>query len=124
MTSKSDISPDIRRRHPHFPFIHPEEKAIRGEAIAQGAGIIRICDNGFSDRFAPQGLEFDLAGTSRLLLITPGPHDTRRQTLTYRTAQALNTIALTLATLPLSTARFRPIPSTFTPSRPSPSRPE
>jgi hypothetical protein len=106
------------------PFIHPEEKAIRDEAIAQGAGIIRICDNGFSDRFAPQGLEFDLAGSSRLLLIAPGPHDTRCHPLTYRTAQTLNTIALTLATLPPSTARFRPVPTTSTPSRPTPSRPE
>ena len=26
------------------PFIHPEEKAIRDEAISQGANIIRICD--------------------------------------------------------------------------------
>ncbi len=91
------------------PFIHPEEKAIRDEAISQGANIIRICDNGFSDRFSPQGLEFDLAGSSRLLLIAPGPYDTRCHDLTYRHAQALNAIALRIAQMPCGEARFRPV---------------
>lgn len=66
----------------------------------------------------PYGLSLAIAGFKGLC--------TRiyRHTLSYRTAQALNSIALTLATLPPSTARFRPIPSTSTPSRPSPSCPE
>lgn len=42
------------------PFIHPAEKKIRDRAKESGKGVIVIRDQGFEERFKPQGEEFDL----------------------------------------------------------------
>lgn len=79
------------------PFIHPNEKDVRDKAFEDGGSIIRICENGFGDRFAPVGREFDYAGTSRLLLIAPLRHDTRASDLSRQKAMEMNAIAEAVA---------------------------
>lgn len=79
------------------PFIHPQEKAAKDHALANGGAIIKICDNGFSERHAPRGQEFELMATGRLLLIARTEHHTRTQHLTYGKAQHLNAIARHIA---------------------------
>lgn len=75
------------------PFIHPKEKAVRDRAIADGGSLIRICENGFSERFAPSGEEFGLNAQGRLLLIAAVDYSTRNEDLTYAKAQSMNRIA-------------------------------
>lgn len=79
------------------PFIHPREKALKDHALANGGAIIKICDNGFSERDAPRGQEFELMATGRLLLIARTEHNTRTEQLTYGKAQGLNAIARHIA---------------------------
>lgn len=79
------------------PFIHPQEKASKDHALANGGAIIKICDNGFSERHAPRGQEFELMATGRLLLIARTEHNTRAEKLTYGKAQGLNAIARQIA---------------------------
>lgn len=82
------------------PFIHPYEKRTRDLAIEAGGNIIRICDNGFSERFAPAKTEFDLMGSHRLLLIAPVAYNSQKQELKYSFAQKLNSLAEFLASHP------------------------
>ncbi len=82
------------------PFIHPEEKKIRYLAESQDGNIIRICDNGFSERFAAQGKEFDLMSAGRLLLVGPAVYQTRKQEMSYSRAQELNELASRIANCP------------------------
>lgn len=79
------------------PFIHPKEKDMRKFALNEGGSIIRICENGFAERFSPQGLEFDYNSYGQLLLIAPIEHNTRKEDLTYTKAQYLNKIAEQIA---------------------------
>lgn len=79
------------------PFIHPNEKAVRKEALANGGGVIRACENGFADRFCPQGEEFEFNGGCQLLLIAPMAHNSRKEEMTYSKAQWLNGIAEKIA---------------------------
>lgn len=79
------------------PFIHPQEKAAKDHALENGGAIIKICDNGFSERHAPRGQEFELMATGRLLLIARTEHNTRTEQLTYGKAQHLNSIARHIA---------------------------
>ena len=83
------------------PFIHPHEKRTRDLAIEAGGKIIRICDNGFSERFAPAKTEFDLMGSHRLLLIAPLEYTSRKQEMKYAYAQHLNRLAEFLASHPV-----------------------
>lgn len=79
------------------PFIHPKEKEIRDRALASGGKIIRICENGFSERFAPQGREFEFVGSSRMLLIAPLEHHSQKEDMSYEKAQSMNSIAEMIA---------------------------
>ena len=81
---------------------------MRKEAMTHGGRIIRICDNGFSERFAPSVGEFELLSTGHLLLISPNDYDTQRAQMKYTRAQQLNTLAELLAS-PATTTTFRPI---------------
>lgn len=81
------------------PYIHPEEKDVRKKALAMGGSVIRICENGFTDRFSPQGEEFEYNGGKQLLLIAPMAHNSQRENLTYRKAQSLNAIAERIAAI-------------------------
>lgn len=81
------------------PFIHPKEREIRDRALSNGGAIIRICENGFGDRFVPQGKEFDYNGTSKLLLIAPVKHKTKNEDMTRAKAMNLNSIAGSIASI-------------------------
>lgn len=79
------------------PFIHPEEKAVREATLKTGGAVIRVCENGFPDRFCSQGEEFKYVGSRQLLLIAPMLHNTQKDALTYGRAQSLNRIAERIA---------------------------
>lgn len=79
------------------PFIHPKENAMQKYALDEGGAVIRICENGFAERFAPQGRDFDRVAEGRLLLIGAIEHNTRSGFLTYGKAQGLNTVAERIA---------------------------
>lgn len=89
------------------PFIHPNERAVYDYAVSQGGGVVRICENGFAERFTPQGQEFDLLTTGQLLLIGAIEHNTRPQPLTYIKAQGLNAVAERIAAAPWLTGEAR-----------------
>jgi len=89
------------------PFIHPKEKEIYRQAVETGASIIKIMDNGFSERFAPSGQEFELCSAGRLLLIAPSGHQTQAVSMTYAYAQSLNALASHIAVTDL-TGTLRP----------------
>lgn len=89
------------------PFIHPNERAVSEDATAQGAGIIRICENCFAERFTPQGHDFNLMTNGQLLLIGALEHNTRPQPLTYIKAQSLNAVAERIAAAPWLTGHAR-----------------
>lgn len=90
-------------------FIHPREKEVRDATLLSGGSIIRICENGFGERFAPQGREFEYMGSSRLLLIAPMEHRTQKEDLTYSRAQLMNSVAERIAAADWlgGSARFR-----------------
>lgn len=81
------------------PFIHPIEKAIRDEALELGGNIITLRIDGFSDRFKPQGREFELCREGRLLLLAPWP-DNINTDMNRSAALSLNDRAAEIATLP------------------------
>lgn len=81
------------------PFIHPKEREIRDWALSNGGEIIRICENGFGDRFVPQGKEFEYNGTSKLLLIASLGHNTKRDDMTRAKAMGMNAVAQSIASI-------------------------
>lgn len=93
------------------PYIHPKEKEIRDYALAEGGSIIRVCENGFSDRFAPQGAEFKYAGSNRLLLIAPVKYNSQKEDMSYAKAQLMNKVAELVASADWigGKARIRPL---------------
>lgn len=82
---------------PVSPFIHPHEKALRDFAIGNGFAYIRICTNGFGEREAPAGAEFELISEGRVLLIGQPELSTQKENLKYSFAQTLNQLALEIA---------------------------
>lgn len=89
------------------PYIHPKEKEIREMAIKNGNDCIRICENGFSERFAPSKREFELMQTGKLLLIAPPEYENRKQEMKYVMAMELNAMAAEIANAPYSSMNFR-----------------
>lgn len=81
------------------PFINPEEKIFRDEAIKNGCGIIMIVDYCFSDRKKPYKDLFDLCAEGRLLIVSTEEFPESRKAISYTHAQELNTIAAQIATL-------------------------
>lgn len=74
------------------PFINGIEKKGRDWAIANGGRYIRICENGWSERWAPSKREFDLMAEGRLLLIAPSEFDSHRKDITKKRATELNNL--------------------------------
>lgn len=79
------------------PFIHPKEKEMRKYAVENGASIIRICEKGFEERFAPQGEEFELMAEGRLLLVALLEYKHEGNALSYGKAQEMNGLAAWIA---------------------------
>lgn len=95
---------------PISPFIHPKEKELRDYAIEAGSSIIRICDNGFTERQFPSGIEFQLISAGRLLLISPATHNTQHTDMKYAVASEMNRLAHRLATLCNNNSPLYPTP--------------
>ncbi|MDE6340284.1 MAG: hypothetical protein K2K97_10935 [Muribaculaceae bacterium] len=86
------------------PYIHKAEKAIRRIAVEEGVGIIQLRDIGFEDRFKPQGEEFELCASGKLLLIAPWPDNTGRKSRAGSLEfHAMNDMALEISLLPAET---------------------
>ena len=83
------------------PFIHKNEKAVRQEAIRQGASIIEIKHNGFPERWKPGGEDFDLCAAGRLLIIAPIHYEPLKEksALTRAQCMEMNALAEQLANL-------------------------
>lgn len=81
------------------PFINPEEKVWRDEAIRNGNGIILIVDYRFSDRKKPYKELFDLCAEGRLLIVSTEEFDTAPRTMRYAHARQLNALAASIAAL-------------------------
>lgn len=79
------------------PFISKDEKKIRDEGIERGVSIIRIVENGFPERYKPQGSEFDLCSEGRLLLIAPKKFNSRKEAIKREQCLALNNLAERIA---------------------------
>ena len=75
------------------PFIHPKERAAYKRAIAGGGNVIRICDNGFPERFSPSREEFELMAEGRLLLISAQPYRMGKREMTRASAEDMNNLA-------------------------------
>lgn len=89
------------------PFINPDEKIYRDDAIKNGAGIILIVDYRFSDRKKPYKELFDLCVEGRLLIVSTEEYAEPPKAMRYDHAQELNAIAGEIALLPPRAARIR-----------------
>lgn len=95
------------------PYIHNAEKDIRRLAVTEEAGIIQLRDIGFEDRFKPQGEEFELCASGKLLLLAPWPENTGRKSRAGSLEfHAMNDMALEISLLPAET-RARILSSSF-----------
>ncbi|MDE7141790.1 MAG: hypothetical protein K2O33_02715 [Muribaculaceae bacterium] len=79
------------------PFISPAEKAVRDRAIELGGRLVILRNEGFEERFKPQGREFDLCSEGRLLLLAPWPDKLTRSTVTRAQALSMNALAVYLS---------------------------
>lgn len=83
------------------PGIHPAERAILDYARKNGGSMIILKDQGFEDRFKPQGSDFDLCAEGRLLLLAPWQENIgRKSTAGYSEFHQMNDLALKIASLP------------------------
>ncbi len=86
---------------PVSPFIHRREKTIRDKTVDCGGNLIIIRDIGFEERFKPQGREFEMCASGRLLLLAPWPDNTgRRSTAGSREFHSMNDMAFEISKLP------------------------
>ncbi len=87
------------------PFIHPNEKAVRQEALRQGGAIIHIRQNGFPERWKPSGEEFELCIAGRLLIIAPVTYEPLKEKAALSRTQclAMNAFAEKLTALTTDT---------------------
>lgn len=86
---------------PISPAIHKIEKEIINYAIEAGGSVILLRDQGFEERFKPNGRKFDLCAEGRLLLLAPWQDNTgRKSTSGYTEFHKMNDLALAISTLP------------------------
>ena len=86
---------------PVSPFIHRREKTIRDKTVDCGGNLIIIRDIGFEERFKPQGREFEMCASGRLLLLAPWPDNTgRRSAAGSREFHSMNDMAFEISKLP------------------------
>lgn len=85
---------------PITPAIHQSEKAIVEYARDNGGKIILLRDQGFEERFKPNGAEFELCAAGRLLLLAPWPANVgRKSSAGYAEFHQMNDLALQIASL-------------------------
>ncbi len=74
-------------------FISKDEKFVRDRAIEGGGRIIHLCNEGFSTKYKPTGIEFELCSQGRLLKLSPHEYSTRYIPLKREHALMLNSLA-------------------------------
>lgn len=74
-------------------FISKQESDIRDEAIEAGGSIILLIENGFPERYKPQGRWFDLCAEGRLLLLAPWAYRKENHTISRDQCLRLNLVA-------------------------------
>lgn len=79
------------------PWISPPEKEIFKLAIEKGGNVIRIVNNGFHERWKPQGLDFELCSQGRMAIIACSPYSTISHPLSKNESEFMNHIARLLA---------------------------
>ncbi len=79
------------------PFISRREKIVRDEFVNLGKSLIIVRKENFTDRFKPQGKEFELCSEGRLLLICPCSSKDHDRGLLRSEALELNRIACLIA---------------------------
>lgn len=91
---------------PISPAIHKAEKRILELAIEMGSAVIKLTEEGFGERFKPQGKDFDLCVEGRLLLLAPWPENiSGKSTAGYTEFHDMNDYALAISRMP-STSRM------------------
>ncbi len=90
------------------PFIHPEEKALRDEAMKEGASVILIVADGLPDRFQPKSEYADLCAEGRLLIVAPGIYHSRKPALKRNRCMEMNALAKKIAALDAEPMQLRP----------------
>ena len=81
------------------PAISPGEKRVMRTAFDAKLPTVVIMENGFTPFSKPHGEQFYACAEGRLLMLSPWPHHNDRQKLTAQQCQAMNLMALELATL-------------------------
>lgn len=85
------------------PWISPGEKEIYNMAIEAGGNIIKIIYSGFSERWKPAGVDFELCACGRMAFIAATPYTTSEPPLMKLRAEYMNNLARILA----SSDRYR-----------------
>ncbi|MBP3823896.1 MAG: hypothetical protein J6I36_10895 [Bacteroidaceae bacterium] len=81
------------------PAISPGEKRVMRTAFDAKLPTVVIMENGFTPLSKPHGEQFYACAEGRLLMLSPWPHHNDRHKLTAQQCQAMNLMALELATL-------------------------
>ena len=81
------------------PAISPGEKRVMRTAFDAKFPTVVIMENGFTPLSKPHGEQFYACAEGRLLMLSPWPHHNDRQKITAQQCQAMNLMALELATL-------------------------
>ena len=81
------------------PAISPGEKRVMRTAFDAKLPTIVILENGFTPLSKPHGEQFYACAEGRLLMLSPWPHHNDHQKITAQQCQAMNLMALELATL-------------------------
>lgn len=81
------------------PAISPGEKRVMRTAFDAKFPTVVIMENGFTPLSKPHGEQFYACAEGRLLMLSPWPHHNDHQKITAQQCQAMNIMALELATL-------------------------
>lgn len=80
------------------PCVSPGEKQIARAALAVGAQLIVLLENGFPECYKPSKNYFDACCAGRLLMLSPWPYHAEKRTITRMQCLALNDFAWQLST--------------------------
>lgn len=90
------------------PFINPNEKKYRDQAIANGANLVYLTRNPIGERFKPSGELYNLWSEGRLLLISTY-QNTQPEKITRSESLAMNTLAENIANTSFQELLLRPL---------------
>lgn len=82
------------------PFISSQEKDLMKKGIEEGCSIIRIIPDGLSEKYKPQGKEFDLCMEGRCLHIGPPKISHAKHDVSRKECLAYNDLARWIASHP------------------------